>query len=254
VASARDSLVGVKRLGTAYRSLLAHVVETGNEVPSRIGLTKELLNFRLELEEPEYCIVGRTGMSERFMHEEILQILAGVHDNERLRAITPKAADLITLATAYGPRTWEQVAWCASELTSHPSSRRAVVYIGRPEDAVSIGEATAGEMPCTETWQFHLRDDELHMTVTMRSWDLVWGLSYDIPSFVAVQMAVAHSLGAGLGTYVHTAGSGHIYEQHFGIKTTQVFEPLDISYVLSGHIKDTQNKARTLLKKELTHA
>lgn len=232
------------RLSIHYPDLIELVKRCGDTVPSRIGETKEILNLRLELFEPEYCITGRKGFSDRFMHEEIAQILAGVHDNDRLRAITPKAADLITEATAYGPRTWRQLEAVESELSSSPTSRRAVVYIGRPEDLVSIGTETAGEMPCTETWQFHLRDGRLHMTVTMRSWDLVWGLSYDVPSFVAVQIALARALGVDVGTYVHTAGSGHIYDRHYSTKTWAVEDGLLQLPYLKDSIAETREDIR----------
>ena len=79
-------------------------------------------------------------------------------------------------------------------------------------------------MSCTLTWHFFNRNDKLEMIVNMRSWDLVWGLSYDIPCFVAVQMAVADALDLELGEYTHVAGSGHVYERHFDMiadKTTE---------------------------------
>lgn len=239
-------IVKVNRLSDSYGALLGHVQGLGHVVKSRLGDTKEILNFRLEIEEPQWCVTGRAGFSKKFMYEEIYQILAGVHDNDRLRAITPLAADLITPATAYGPRTFEQVRWCAQELSFNPSSRRAVVYVGRSDDLMKVDEeGRAGEMPCTETWQFSYRHEKLHMTVNMRSWDLVWGLGYDVPSFVAVQMALASHMGASvqLGSYVHNAGSAHIYDKHWGIKTWNVNEPLDLGRVLQRHVIDTQGKA-----------
>ena len=53
----------------------------------------------------------------------------------------------------------------------------------------------------------------LHMIVNMRSWDLVWGLSYDVPSFVSVQMMLAAVLKCGVGAYLHNAGSAHVYDR-----------------------------------------
>ena len=65
------------------------------------------------------------------------------------------------------------------------------------------------------TWQFLPRGGKLEMLVSMRSWDLVWGLSYDVPCFVAVQLALAAALDLEPGTYTHVAGSGHLYERHW---------------------------------------
>ncbi|HEY6018822.1 MAG TPA: thymidylate synthase, partial [Candidatus Paceibacterota bacterium] len=120
-------------------------------------------------------------------------------------------------------------------------------------DLLHVGDtaATAGEMPCTMTWQFHLRDDILSMSVNMRSWDLVWGLSYDVPSFVAVQMMLAQHLNAKLGMYVHDAGSAHVYEQHYDIELEpNVHAKLDLDWILRDDVYNTQNQARKLMDLE----
>ena len=237
-------------LGADYPYLLQEVKEWGNIVPSRIGETKEILNLRLELMNPRRCIVSRKGFSRKFMDEEILQLLAGKYDHDRLHAISPVAASLITEATAYGPRTADHLEFVAEELKNNPTSRRAVVYVGRHDDlaAAKYDSNTAGEMPCTMTWQFHLRKPFLHMTVNMRSWDLVWGLTYDIPSFVAVQLALCDALGAIPGTYVHNAGSGHIYDKHYDLEAHSVAGyRLNVNF-LAGSIEETRSKALELME------
>lgn len=244
-----DHVVLTSNLGYEYPQLVSHVLSVGNHVYSRLGGTRELLDFRLELSEPDLCVVDRPGFSHSFMNEEILQLLAGMHNNDRLRAVTPQAADLITAATAYGPRTREQLLAVADELKTSRDSRRGVVYIGRHDDLVSVDDGSrASEMPCTMTWQFHLRNDQLHMTVNMRSWDLVWGLGYDVPSFVAVQMMLCNHLGVGLGWYVHNAGSAHVYERHYGLQAVPQTTPLDVSHLLKGTVAATQANARVLLR------
>jgi thymidylate synthase len=240
------------RLGTYYPQLLRHVRNRGIETPSRIGNTREILNLQLVLTEPSFCIVGRDNFSEAFMREEIVQLLAGQYDGERLGKIIPRAAELITPATAYGPRVTDQLVFVETELKNSPSSRRAVVYVGRQDDGAATyskkaAEARAGEMPCTMTWQFHIRDEQLHMSVSMRSWDLVWGLSYDEPAFVAVQMTLARALKVGLGHYVHTAGSAHIYERHYTLPVWSRYEQLDISDLLANTFKQTRTKARKVM-------
>jgi thymidylate synthase len=233
------------RLGSHYGDLLRYVQTHGARVPSRIGETREILNLQLGLTQPTFCLIGREGFSDAFMHEEILQLLAGAYDHDRLAAVVPRAAEMITAPTAYGPRTWEQLEAVEEELLSSPTSRRAVVYIGRPDDLGLAGEADrAKEMPCTETWQFHLRDGELHMAVNMRSWDLVWGLSYDVPSFVAVQVALAKALGAVVGTYCHTAGSAHVYDRHYGLKPWARPDELNLGWLLRDSIQGTRQAAR----------
>jgi len=249
----KTDVVNIGRLSYEYPDLIEHVLERGDTVASRLGETKEILDLRLELLLPEYCMVGRKGMNDDFAYEEITQLLAGRYDEDRLRAVTPRAADLITAPTAYGPRVWPQLETAVAELESNRDSRRAVVYIGRHDDLAALNSedesvARAGEMPCTCLLQFHLRGEDsglLHMSVYMRSWDLVWGLSYDVPSFVAVQMAVANHLGAEMGMYVHTAGSGHIYDRHYNLETWPEKEDgrLILPFPLGATIQQTRANA-----------
>jgi thymidylate synthase len=97
-------------------------------------------------------------------------------------------------------------------------------------------------MPCTALWQFHLRDELLSMTAVMRSWDLVWGLSFDVPSFVAVQLALADHLGVGIGRYVHVAGSAHVYDRHYDVETWPRDDVLTLDY-LGGSVQQTRANA-----------
>jgi thymidylate synthase len=180
------------------------------------------------------------------MDAEIAMLLAGVYDGELLRAITPKAAELTTPLTAYGPRVRHQLPLIVQELQDDPQSRRAVVYVGSGKDLARIGKDTANEMPCTMTWQFLVRS-ELHMIVNMRSWDACWGLAYDVPCFVAVQMAVAHALGVPLGPYHHHAGSFHLYERHWDVQARPTDASLHLDY-LHTDIEGTRLLALTLIE------
>lgn len=228
-------------LSADYPKLIDQLVINGQSVDTRGGRTREIIDFSLELGDPARCLVDRDGVSRRFMDAEIAMLLAGIYDDELIRAITPKAADLTTPYTAYGPRVRHQLPRIVEELRTDPNSRRAVVYVGDSDDLETIGPDTAGEMPCTMTWQFLCREDmlsdwehprrQLHMIVNMRSWDAVWGLTYDVPCFVAVQMAVAKALRADLGEYRHHAGSFHIYERHWNIDTRENDETLEIEWL-----------------------
>ena len=217
----------IDRLSASYANVLAEVIKGGNLVPSRVGDTKEYTGYRLVIMEPEWCVVERPGFSRGFMEVEIAQLLAGHYDRAGLARFAPRAAELITTKTAYGPRTARQVEVAAQELKETPLSRRAVIAIIRHNDLdiLKTGpqrerDLRAGEMPCTMTMQLLLRDDRLQSIVTMRSWDLVWGLAYDVPSFVSVQMAVARVIGAKLGPITVNAGSGHVYEKHWEVEPT----------------------------------
>lgn len=236
-------------VGEDYPALLSYLEARGRKIPSRIGLTKNLQDVTITLLDPYRSLAGRKAMSDAFAVEESTQILAGRFDADRLRAIAPRAAELITPATAYGPRVWPQLYEVEHELLENPNTRRAVVYVGRPDDLLMSDDPDrASEMPCTCVWQFDRTDGRLNMYVYMRSNDAVWGFTYDVPSFTAVQRAVAAAVGAPVGVYRHHAGSFHLYERHFGLETwTRSDDLLDIDGILGDCLGATKINAKSAI-------
>lgn len=130
--------------------------------------------------------------------------------------------DGVTANSAYGARIfrkhptvangrlnqWEYV---KEELTRDRDSRRAVILIRTPDDSIDAKL----DVPCTLSLQFFVRDNKLELVVTMRSTDLVLGLTNDVPAFCLFQEIMAYQLGYELGSYTHVSNSLHIYEKHF---------------------------------------
>jgi len=203
-------------MGCDYPDLIRALLERGETAPSRGGAIVNVCDFELVLHDPARALVGRKRMSDWLALEEATQVLAGEYSRERLAAVSPPAAVKSHPNTAYGPRVWPQLFEVEDELKLHPDSRRAVVYVGRPDDLART-EYNGGEVPCTAYWQFFVRGDALDMIVHMRSNDAVHGLSYDVPMFTAVQRALATSLELEPGLYRHHAGSFHIYEEHWSM-------------------------------------
>lgn len=240
---------GTDHLGLDYKHLHAYFMEAGHKVDSRYGETREIIDFRLEIERPENCIVDRKGFSVRFMNAEIDQFIAGVHDGDILHAVSPQAASMITEKTNYGVRIGRQLATVVDELQSHRDSRRAVAYVGHPSDLEHLRNHPAervdraNEIACACVWHWLVRDDKVHMIVYGRSWDIVWGLCYDVTSAVAVQMAVASALGLPLGTFVFHAGSAHVYERHYDLEIRDRDASLSLPWLVDGDIRATQRAA-----------
>lgn len=244
------TVLEARRLGETYPALLRYVEDNGELLPSRVGSVREVETATLVLAEPEWCVVGRQGMNTDFMDLEIEMLLAGVYNAELVHELVPRAAEMVTPLTAYGPRIVRQLPRVEAELLKSPLSRRAVVYVGREDDLQQVytdSELRAGEMPCTCHWQFLIRRGVLDMVVYMRSWDAVWGLSYDVPCFVAVQMAMAQALNIEIGKYIHHAGSLHIYERHWGFDAWDEDMRLELSW-LGNSIAETRTAALALLK------
>ena len=109
-------------------------------------------------------------------------------------------------------------------LTKKPGTRRAVIQLFNAEDIVQYHK----DVPCTTTLQFHLREDRLHLTATLRSNDAFWGLPHDVFCFTMLQEIMACQLSVGLGNYYQYIGSMHIYEDKFNAAR---------NYIQEGHQK-----------------
>lgn len=236
-------------LGHDYEALHAAFMRFGSPVDSRYGETREMLDFRLQLSDPENCIVDRKGFSNAFMMAEIDQFIAGVHDGDILKAVSPQAASMITEKTNYGVRIGGQLSTVVDELQAHRDSRRAVAYIGYPDDLEHLRNhpaervSRANEIACACVWHWLVRDNMVHMIVYGRSWDIVWGLCYDVTSAVAVQMAVATALELPVGTFVFHAGSAHVYERHYDLEIKKRDSQLSLPWLVPGDIRGSQRAA-----------
>lgn len=195
----------------------------GMDVRESLGVSFEIRNPRRRL----LCIPERDFSLSYYVAESLWYFLG---NNEtawisNYSSFWKKISDDgETANSAYGARIFKkhpligdeavnQWNYVREELKRDPDSRRAVIHIRTPHD--SIPELASKDMPCTLTLQFFIRDERLFMITNMRSSDLIFGISYDVPFFTLLQERLAHELGVGLGTYRHVSGSLHIYQRHF---------------------------------------
>lgn len=106
---------------------------------------------------------------------------------------------------------WE---WAKLSLEQDKDSRQAILRFSLPEHQW-IGNK---DQTCTMHGLFLIRDDKLHLTITMRSNDLMKGLVYDLPWFVSLIDKMVEELkptypNLSKGSYTHIAHSMHIYEK-----------------------------------------
>lgn len=106
---------------------------------------------------------------------------------------------------------------CIEQLKKNKNTRQAWISIfdGKEKDQYQY------DTPCTLAVGFSVHpcaDNELNMTVLMRSNDLVYGFCNDQYCFSKLQELVATELGLKVGTYYHFAHDMHIYEKHFNLK------------------------------------
>ena len=106
--------------------------------------------------------------------------------------------------------------WVIDELKNDSDSRRATIPINQPHHKF-INKL---DIPCTQYIQFFIRDNTLHLGISMRSNDIVFGMCNDIFTFCMFQQLMFNELrkyykDLQLGTYYHHAGSLHLYDRHY---------------------------------------
>ncbi len=122
---------------------------------------------------------------------------------------------------AYGFRWREhwgedQISWLRGHLSVKPNSRRGVIQMFDPSSDQESEAWSPKDIPCNTAIYFSLREDALHMTVTNRSNDLVWGCyGANAVHMSMLQEFLANALGVNVGEYVQFSNDLHIYEPHF---------------------------------------
>lgn len=211
-------MIQLDDLRDGYVDLVNCVDAYGRSVTSRGLATRELIGVSIEFLEPAGVMlpigVGRA-VNGRLAAVEALQLMSGTGDVSLLYRASPNYSDVLVRPDhaeygAYGPRLRYQLDSLVELLRREPDTRRAVLVIWREDDLTHDGDR-----PCTLTLQFLIRDDALHMIVTMRSQDVWLGVPYDVFMFSQLQRSLAQQLSATVGPYVHNVGSLHLYDRDF---------------------------------------
>lgn len=230
-----------------YKTLLE--LNTCDEVESRLGdNTKELLGMSVMMTNPRNNWMLSKERKHNIFHQigESLAVLAGDLDMTYLTRFLPGAkyfsddyndetntghwrADYanrirhfkgVKANSFYGDNREQEVIEVDQlknvyeELKARPNSRRAVIVLWSPADDGTFPESL--DYPCNDMIQFIIRGGKLHMIVTQRSADGIWGTSaINAIEFPLMQRLMASALGVEVGVYRHQMGSFHIYDKHY---------------------------------------
>lgn len=218
----------------ALPAVMQDLLKYGDEVGSRNGRVKECLNAQIVISDPVRREVLSVNRKANVFAQiaETMWVLSGRNDVEWLSAYLPRAKDYSddgeTWRGGYGPRlrNWggwphqnstgmvglDQIQHVISLLRNDPLSRRAVIAIYDPATDAAPGK----DIPCNDFLQFQSRGGVLHLTVTVRSNDIMWGWSgINAFEWSTLQEIVASLLGIQVGPITFNIGSLHLYEQHF---------------------------------------
>lgn len=209
-----------------YLRLVKYIAENGKDVQVDGRLTKEIMDAEFVIDDPRDRLVISPArkINVPFAVAEWVGLMTGESSlaffQQYIQSFDEYSSDGVFVDGAYGQRIWRlplfnQIGGVIQELTRDPLSRRAVItlYDG-PTDLYGGGGKST---PCTLSIQFLIRDGKLNALTTMRSNDVVFGVSYDIFMFTMLQEFLARRLDVGLGQYYHRAGSLHLYERDFSL-------------------------------------
>lgn len=103
-----------------------------------------------------------------------------------------------------------QIADVVAEIKRNPDSRRLIVTAWNPADIPLMALA-----PCHCLFQFYVVDGKLSCQLYQRSADVFLGVPFNIASYALLTHMIAHVCDLEVGSFVHTFGDVHIYNNHF---------------------------------------
>lgn len=203
-----------------YLDTLADVYYKGHETAPRGMKVLELLGYRLELDPKDNIItLPYVATNVEYAKEELRWYYAAttrIDFSEKIKKVWQKFSDDgINVNSNYGARIFaeqngiSQWDWVKAKLQSDKDSRQAVLNINNINDKIQETK----DFPCTVYCQTFIRDDKLYWITNMRSNDIFYGLRNDLYCFTEMQKRMANELGVGTSSYIHFAGSLHLYEK-----------------------------------------
>ncbi len=102
-----------------------------------------------------------------------------------------------------------QIDQVIEQVKNNPDSRRLIVC------AWNVGELDQMALPpCHTLFQFYVQEGHLSCQLYQRSADLFLGVPFNIASYALLTLMVAQVCGLQPGTFVHTFGDLHLYNNH----------------------------------------
>lgn len=224
--------VRAEGINALYKRTIMDLLDKPSYTVSPRGLKiNEELNAVLILGNPRKRVVNlkERKLSKRYLAGEFCFYMAGSDELSFISHYSKfwnKISDNNkTVNSCYGKKLFHEInRWDISQfnyakeqLLKDSDSRKAIATIYNRGDA----NLNTKDNPCTISLQFFIRDNQLMLTVYMRSNDIWLGTPYDIGFFTMVQELMLIRLqrikykDLTLGTYTHFVGSLHLYERHF---------------------------------------
>lgn len=238
-----------------YLDLLRTILEKGTDKSDRTGTgTRSIFGYQMRFDLADgFPLLTTKKLHLRSIIYELLWFLNGDTNirflNENGVSIWDEWADANgDLGPVYGKqwRSWhcadgkdiDQIGQVTEQIKHNPDSRRLIV------SAWNVGEIDQMALPpCHVLFQFYVNNGELSMQLYQRSADVFLGVPFNIASYALLLMMTAQVCGLKPGTFVHTLGDAHLYNNHLDQARLQLTrEPRDLPVMtLNPAVKDIFN-------------
>ncbi len=209
-----------------YLDLIRRILEEGEKKEDRTGTgTLSVFGHQMRFDLSKgFPMVTTKKLHLKSIIYELLWFLKGDTNVKYLqengvRIWNEWADDNGDLGPVYGKqwRNWEskngeiidQIEDAIKMIKNNPNSRRIIV------SAWNVGELKdMALMPCHAFFQFHVANGKLNCQLYQRSADVFLGVPFNIASYALLTYMVAQICGLMPGTFVHTIGDAHLYNNH----------------------------------------
>tara|TARA_R100001079_G_scaffold111040_1_gene89212 strand:+ start:1648 stop:2538 length:891 start_codon:yes stop_codon:yes gene_type:complete len=227
-----------------YLNMLRAIKYRGVFKGDRTGTgTQDLFGYQIQIDLSKgFPLLTTKRMFTRGIFEELLWFMSGstnarVLQDKNVHIWDEWAKEDGSLGPVYGyqmrhfGRKWgmnegvgiDQLQGCLDMIRSNPFSRRIIMQLWNPGDLEAMALP-----PCHMMTQFSVRPDNqgtpkyLDCQMYQRSADSFLGVPFNIASYALLTHILAGMAGLSAGSFVHTFGSVHIYNNHRDQVDTQL--------------------------------
>jgi thymidylate synthase len=234
-----------------YLDLLQHILDKGVAKEDRTGTgTLSVFGYQMRHDLQEgFPLLTTKKLHLRSIIYELLWFLKGDTNirflkENKVRIWDEWADEAGELGPIYGAqwRRWEsgsksvdQISTLIQQIRENPDSRRLLV------NAWNVGQLDQMALPpCHVLFQFYVAEGRLSCQLYQRSADSFLGVPFNIASYSLLTLMIAQVCGLKPGTFVHTFGDVHLYQNHLDQAHMQLQReprPLPVMH-LNENVKD----------------
>lgn len=209
-----------------YLDLMQHVLDRGTQKHDRTGTgTISVFGYQMRFNlQDGFPMVTTKKVHLRSIIHELIWFLKG---DTNIQYLTENGVSIWNewadengeLGPVYGSqwRSWptadgrhiDQISQLINQIKINPDSRRLIV------SAWNVAEIENMALPpCHCFFQFYVADGKLSCQLYQRSADIFLGVPFNIASYALLTLMVAQVCGLEAGSFVHTLGDAHLYNNH----------------------------------------